>query len=586
MQFRSLVKMYWGVVKMKKWRWLLTFFLYGSGTALFSVLEPMFLKWIIDLINSGVPGGDGIWEQLVKLVGFAVFNIFLYNALFRVADYFVVSLEADGMRVLSDMAFRNLRQHSYGFFANEFVGSLVAKTKRYVQAFETIMDQIIYKFWLDGIKVVGVFAVTYFLDPFIAYVFFGWTVVYVFVSYKLIKWKAPTDIVAAKADSKVTAHFADVLTNILNLKIFSKAKAEQKLFEGRTDDQYRKRLKSWRRQNVQWVVNSLMMLVLNAGGLFYSLYMWNEGLFSAGTVVLLQTYFTQINYRLWELGRAMMMFTKAIADGNEMIEVFEKEHEVKDISRPISCEISKGEIEFKDVVFTYNGEREVLRGFDLKIKSGEKVGLVGHSGAGKSTLTKLLLRFLDVQGGEVLIDGCDISKMRQSELREKISYVPQDPILFHRSLEENIAYARSDVGRDELIEVSKKAHCYEFIKDLKDGFEAFVGERGIKLSGGERQRVAIARAMLEDAPIVILDEATSSLDSVSEVLIQEAFEELMKGKTAIVIAHRLSTIKKMDRILVMDDGAIVEEGTHEELLKRNGAYAELWAHQTGGFLGE
>lgn len=578
--------MYWGVVKIKKWRWLLTFFLYGSGTALFSVLEPMFLKWIIDLINSGVPGADGIWEQLVKLVGFAVFNIFLYNALFRVADYFVVSLEADGMRVLSDMAFRNLRQHSYGFFANEFVGSLVAKTKRYVQAFETIMDQIIYKFWLDGIKVIGVFAVTFFLDPFIAYVFLGWTVVYVFVSYKLIKWKAPTDIVAAKADSKVTAHFADVLTNILNLKIFSKEKSEQKLFEGRTDDQYRKRLKSWRRQNVQWVVNSLMMLVLNAGGLFYSLYMWNEGLFSAGTVVLLQTYFTQINYRLWELGRAMMMFTKAIADGNEMIEIFDKEHEVKDVSRPISCGISKGEIEFKDVIFTYNGEREVFRGFDLKIKSGEKVGLVGHSGAGKSTLTKLLLRFLDVQGGEVLIDGCDISKIRQSELREKISYVPQDPVLFHRSLEENIAYARPDVGRDELIEVSKKAHCYEFIKDLKDGFDTFVGERGIKLSGGERQRVAIARAMLEDAPIVILDEATSSLDSVSEVLIQEAFEELMKGKTAIVIAHRLSTIKKMDRILVMDDGEIVEEGTHDELLKKSGAYAELWAHQTGGFLGE
>ena len=227
-----------------------------------------------------------------------------------------------------------------------------------------------------------------------------------------------------------------------------------------------------------------------------------------------------------------------------------------------------------------------MQDFNLIIKPGERIGLVGHSGAGKSTITKLLLRFADALEGSIVIDNQDIKNVTQNDLRKVISYVPQEPILFHRSIKENIAYSKPDATKEEIIEVAKKAHAHEFIEKLPQGYDTLVGERGIKLSGGERQRVAIARAMLKDSPILMLDEATSSLDSISEHYIQDAFNELMKGKTTIVIAHRLSTIQKMDRIIVLDKGKIVEQGTHKELLELNGSYAELWNHQTGGFLEE
>ncbi len=243
-----------------------------------------------------------------------------------------------------------------------------------------------------------------------------------------------------------------------------------------------------------------------------------------------------------------------------------------------------GIIEFKNISFGYNEGTEVLNDFNFKIQKGEKIGLVGHSGSGKSTITKLLLRFINVDKGEILIDGQNVANISQDDLRSVISYVPQDPILFHRSIKENLAYSKPNASQEEVVAVAKKAHAHEFILNLKHGYDTLVGERGVKLSGGERQRVAIARAMLKDAPILVLDEATSSLDSISEYYIQDAFNELMKGKTTIVIAHRLSTIQKMDRIIVLENGKIVEEGTHKELLNRNGKYDDLWNHQTGGFL--
>ena len=249
-----------------------------------------------------------------------------------------------------------------------------------------------------------------------------------------------------------------------------------------------------------------------------------------------------------------------------------------------ALKIREGQIVFKNVSFSYTGGNPVLKNFNLNIASGERVGLVGSSGAGKSTITKLLLRFADTVEGSILIDGQDIKNITQNELRSVISYVPQESILFHRTIRENISYSKPNATDEEIIAVAKKAHADEFVSKLPHGYDTLVGERGVKLSGGERQRIAIARAMLKDSPILVLDEATSSLDSISESYIQEAFGELMKGKTTIVIAHRLSTIQKMDRIIVLDRGQILEEGTHQELLKKDGLYADLWNHQTGGFL--
>jgi ATP-binding cassette subfamily B protein len=275
---------------------------------------------------------------------------------------------------------------------------------------------------------------------------------------------------------------------------------------------------------------------------------------------------------------------KAMTDMQEVVDIFDTPIDILDPVKPECLVISEGHIVFKNVSFQYKDGVTVLKDFNLDIAPGERVGLVGHSGAGKSTITKLLLRFSDVKMGEIIIDGQNIKNITQNDLRSVISYVPQEPILFHRTIGENITYSKPGATQEEIIKVAKKAFAHDFIMKLPRGYDTLVGERGIKLSGGERQRIAIARAMLKNSPILVLDEATSSLDSTSEGYIQSGFEELMKGKTTIVVAHRLSTISKMDRIVVLEDGDIAEMGTHKELIKHNGAYASFWNHQTGGFL--
>lgn len=288
--------------------------------------------------------------------------------------------------------------------------------------------------------------------------------------------------------------------------------------------------------------------------------------------------------RLVGLNQQLRRFYDAIADASEMIDILELPHEVQDAAAAAPLEVRRGAIALSEVNFYFNPGTPVFEKFSLSIAGGEKVALVGYSGSGKSTITRLLLRFYDVQRGTITIDGQDIRGVTQDSLRGAIAYVPQEPILFHRTLMENIRYGRRDASDAEVVSAAKAAHCHEFIENLSEGYDSLVGERGIKLSGGERQRVAIARAILKDAPILILDEATSSLDSESEALIQDALQKLMQGKTVIAIAHRLSTVMKMDRIIVMDSGSIVTTGTHDELLAGDmNLYQKLWNIQAGGF---
>ena len=305
-------------------------------------------------------------------------------------------------------------------------------------------------------------------------------------------------------------------------------------------------------------------------------------------VFLIFTYVQEIRSYLWEFGNnALRNYNRAFGDAQEMLSVLDLEPSVKDPIQPEESRIDKGSIEFQDMSFTHpetNSDDSLFVNLNLTIQAGEKIGLVGHSGSGKTTLTKLLLRFDDIDGGQILIDGQNITHVTQDDLRAKIAYVPQEPLLFHRSIYENIAYGRPSANEKEIRRAAEQAHAADFIDKLPKGYNTLVGERGVKLSGGQRQRIVIARALLKNAPILVLDEATSALDSESEQLIQSALWKLMEGRTAIVIAHRLSTIQKMDRILVLEDGTIVEEGDHKRLLSKKGTYAKLWARQSGGFL--
>ena len=312
---------------------------------------------------------------------------------------------------------------------------------------------------------------------------------------------------------------------------------------------------------------------------------WTENIVTVGFFVLLQAYILGLTHRLWEFSRVVRDIYESYADAKEMVEIMTLPYEIRDLKDARTLKVSLGALEFKNVSFSFNQTRGVLEDFNLAIRHGEKVGLVGPSGAGKSTIVKLLLRLHEPAKGSIAIDGSDIRDVTLDSLRGNIALVPQDTMLFHRTLMENIRYGREGASDEEVMHAAKLAHCDEFVENLSSGFNTYVGERGIKLSGGERQRVAIARAILKNAPILILDEATSSLDSHSEILIQDALDALMKGKTVVVIAHRLSTIRKMDRIIVVNEGKIVEAGDHNTLLlNEGGLYKKLWTLQAGGFI--
>ncbi len=502
----------------------------------------------------------------------------------RYREYTNARLVSAGIKDIYDFSFKKLANHSYKFYSDNFSGSIVAKVKRFVRAFEVINLAVFQTFWFLTILIIGTTIMLYFQSKILAMYLAIWCLVYFFMVVLFAKQKIKLDLKESNADSQVTGILSDSITNMLNVKIFSAFSKEFTYFKKITTFVKECMYKAFKFNLLRSAFQAVMMIVFHIFILFTMIHLWKIGEITIGVFVMTYMYIFTIMERIWDLSDGITNFMKAMTDIKEVVDIFETEVEVKDPVNPEVCTIKDGVIEFKDVSFGYNDKDNVLEKFNLKIDKGEKIGIVGHSGSGKSTITKILLRFADVDSGEILIDGQNIAHITQDELRAQISYVPQESILFHRSIKENIAYSKENPTDKEIVEASILAHADKFISELPDKYDTLVGERGVKLSGGERQRVAIARAMLKNSPILILDEATSSLDSISEQYIQESFAKLMEGRTTIVIAHRLSTIQKMNRIIVLDKGQIVEEGTHAELLAKNGTYADLWNHQVGGFI--
>ena len=583
MLFKRVFYYFWLQIRKYKWSFYLTFVAYGVGVVFSNIINPLLYKKVIDLISGAAPN-LALAESLFIVVAEIAVVVIIYQTFYRIGDYLIVYFQANVIREIRDDTFIRLLNHSYKFFSNNFSGSLVSKSKRFAGSFERMSDVVSFNFWFTFIQLSGVFVVLFFQAPEIGFAFLVWAAMYIFVAILFIRKKIKYDLIEASADSRVTARFADAITNVLNIKIFSGADREKNKFKEVTGDEYRKRTKSWGFGNLQNVIQGFLMGILQIVIIYFMVDLWLKNQISTGTVVLVQVYMFGIFDHLWDFGKSMVRFFKSLAEAQEMVDLFDQAPDILDVKNPEKCVISSGKINFNKVSFEYMKGSVIFRDFNFEAMPGERIGLVGHSGSGKSTIVKMLLRFANVKSGEILIDGQNIAKITQDDLRSHISYVPQEPILFHRTIRENITYGRPEATQEEIIEVAKKAHAHEFILNLKDGYDTFVGERGVKLSGGERQRIAIARAMLKDSAILVLDEATSSLDSISESYIQDAFNELMKGKTTIVIAHRLSTVQKMDRIVVLEKARIAEEGTHKELIEKNGVYADLWEHQTGGFL--
>jgi ATP-binding cassette subfamily B protein len=586
MKIKLIFKHYWPFIKKRLFSQIMILVLYGFAIIATNVVIPLIYKGITNVITEG---NIDAYNKLMTLVLFLALTILAQNVLFRLGDYIYIKLQSGIMKELSDYVLEKIQKHSYSFFANASMGGMVAKAKRFILSFETLQDAVLFQIWMNGIALFSFLFVLWREAPILGISFLIWVLFYCILVKILLKWQIPKSLENASADTKSTSKFADILTNILTVKMFANEEEEIKEFKKITEFQERKRTATWMQQGF-WnnSYQGFVIGVFNIAMIWIAVSLWSKGIITAGSIILVQLYVLSSFNIVWNISKNIIRISTALTDANEMVTVFEEEVEVKDPKDPEEVKITEGKIEFKDVTFSYrNSEtktKNVFHNLNLDIEAGEKVALVGYSGAGKTTIVNLLLRFIDIQKGTIKIDEQDITKILQKDLRNKIAYVPQETALFHRTIRENISYGKLSASLEEITEASKKACADEFIKNLPNGYDSLVGERGIKLSGGERQRVAIARAMLKKASIVILDEATSSLDSLAEEKIQEALEKLTKGKTTIIIAHRLSTIKKMDRIIVFDDGKIVETGTHKNLLQKKGIYEKLWHSQVGGFI--
>lgn len=582
--FKGILKYVWPQMRKYSSSFYIILILFVVRMVFGTVISPLYFKKIIDIVSSTKVDHILVSDTLYKLsLILILFNLGAIAAA-RAGRFLYCSFEINIIRDLRNFSFKKLEGNSQTFFSNTFAGSLVTKSRRFAGAFENMFDLFIYSFLRFFIVLIGVLIVLTKESFLISIVFFGWILIHITIVSFFVKKKVKYDLLEAEQDSKISGRLADVFGNILAVKFFSARKKEIELFSKYTEEGAKRSRKAWFLGGRIDLMQGIFIFVIQSVILFLMISLWLKDRISTGTLVLIQSYMIIIFDQLWDLGNAITKFMKSAADMKEMIDIFEIVPDILDPEKPEALKMKDGHLVFKDVSFSYKNGQEVFSKFNIDIKPGERIGIVGHSGAGKSTFTNLILRFSDVREGSITIDDQDIRNVNQDDLRSVISYVPQESVLFHRTIRENIAYGKTDATDEEVKTVATKAYASEFIEKLPHGYDTYVGERGVKLSGGERQRVAIARAMIKDAPILILDEATSSLDSISEQYIQEAFNELMKGKTTIVIAHRLSTIQKMDRIIVLEGGKIVEEGSHKELLAKNGYYADLWNHQVGGFI--
>lgn len=518
------------------------------------------------------------------VIAFTVFMI-LGLIIWRIQGYSAWLIEDKVEKDMIIDAFDKLEHKGQTFHSNRFGGSLVSQVNKYVGAYERLMDEYFWSILTGIVSLLGSLIVLWIVAPKFALLLIAIVIIYVFLISKVVKTQMPYNIELSESESKRTAELADAITNISNIRAFANEEYELDRFKKTAYDTSKKRTKLAFEVFKSDIASHTMTNTFRILAFSYGVIAVTAFHSSASILYLVISYSSGIVDKLWQFGRTLKNINQGLSNSNEMLNTLEAAEEIKNPENPEKSKISRGDINFSDVLFTHNENKNALfKDFNVHIKQGEKIGLVGPSGSGKTTFTNLLLRVIDVDGGHIDIDGQDIRKITQKDLRRAITYVPQEPVLFHRSIADNIGYGDLDADNDAIVGAAKLANAHEFIEKLPMGYKTLVGERGVKLSGGQRQRIAIARAMLKNSPILILDEATSALDSENEAKVQDALNKLIRSRTTIIVAHRLSTIKDVDRILVIKDGIISEEGSHNELIRKDGLYAKLWNRQSGGFI--
>ncbi len=573
----------WAIVK-RHWVALAFMQLFWLAWALDTTLWPIIFGDLTDLIMTHGEGSREIWSTLGQPITYGILLWIGVEVSYRLGGvlmaYTLPKFEAD-IRI---SMFQYVQGHSHRFFANHLAGSIANKIADMTQNVHEII-RLLVTLIIPSITAVIIATILFsFVSPFFAGLLAVWMMVHMGVCYYFSKGCGSRSQEHGEARSTLSGVLVDSLSNHLTVKLFGR-----QFFEKHFIGRYQKAEQSKNFSSLLYVEKmklAIAIVCFLGGGVGingYMLYCWKQGTITTGEVVFIFNTVWNITSMAWMVGLELPRLFTAFGICRQALSVIKEKHDVVDSSKAAELEVTNGEIAFDTVTFAY-GEEPLFEDLSLTIWAGQKVGLVGFSGAGKSSFAHLILRYYDVSSGSIYIDNQDISQVTQGSLHRQISMIPQDATLFHRTLMENIRYGRLDATDEEVLAAAKLAHCHEFIKELPDGYDTLVGERGVKLSGGQKQRISIARAMLADAPILILDEATSALDSVTEKYIQQGLTYLMRGRTTIVVAHRLSTLVDMDRILVFSRGKIIEDGSHAELLARGAHYATLWNMQVGGFL--
>lgn len=571
-------------------RYLLIMALFCAAVAVSEAMLYGVLGKVVDWLSINDPA-HFLEENWPTLLGMSLF-ILVFIPLLLVFDSMMVHQVLMGnfpMRVRWK-AHRYLLGQSYGFFQNEFSGRIATKVMQTALAVRESVMKVLNVLLFAIVYIATTFVLVASADLRLCIPLLAWVCLYIAVLRFFIPRLQEISSVQADARSVMTGRIVDSYTNIVTLKLFSHSQRESAYVKEGMEDflgSVYPQMRLVTRLNVSvWIINMLLVFFTAATGI----YLWLQGSMTPGPIAVALSLSIRIigmsQWIMWEVS-ALFENIGTVQDG---LNTLSRSQAVIDKADAKPLQISQGVIDFDHVGFFYNKEKPVFTDLKLHIATGEKVGLVGRSGAGKSTLVNLLLRFYDIQGGKITIDGQDISQVQQESLRAHIAMVTQDTSLLHRSVRENILFGKPGASEEQMIAAAKRAQAHDFILQLQDvkgrrGYDAHVGERGVTLSGGQRQRISIARILLKNAPVLVLDEATSALDSEVEHSIQESLYQLMEGKTVIAIAHRLSTIAAMDRLIVMDEGKIVEQGTHAELIKQGGLYAQLWSRQSGGFIG-
>lgn len=584
---RRTLHYYWLVTKRHKGYFFGLMAATFAFVALLTYGNPYVMSLVVDRVSADPVPADKVFEvfapYIIALIAINVFG----QAASKLQDYTMYKLEIAAAYDLATMSFDALCNQSMSFHSNRFGGTLVSQTSKFMSAYQQIIETITFPFLPVVCSVIFICSILAPRVPAYVIILMILLAIYACVSYYMYKRILHLNEKAASAQNQLSGELSDSVANILSVKTYGREDYERGLFDQANREVVARDSKRMWASLLRGIITACITVVIMAvvtvfiagGNAWYGI--------TPGTLVVMFTYTYTITNQFNFINNGLQRFNRAFGDASGMTIILDEPRLVDDKPDAKPMVVTNGRIDFKDIGFSYtdgNTTTQVFKDFNLHIPAGQRVGLVGMSGAGKTTLTKLLLRLSDIQEGQILIDGQNVADTTQQSLRRQIAYVPQEALLFHRSIAENIAYGKPDATMEEIREAARQANALEFIEKLPQGFDTITGERGVKLSGGQRQRVAIARAMLADCPVLVLDEATSALDSESEHLVQDALEKLMHGRTSIVVAHRLSTVASLDRIVVLSQGKIVEDGPHAQLIEDGGEYAHLWSRQTGAYL--